>query len=431
MSIIDKNMYEKLKFWCDRKKGCGIPRPQRIMYVNSHDRALTKSTIRKMMYETFKEDKEGEVYTAVFSAKSFHRKMRDYFTHISELYRHNPGENDPLLDIIDDLPPTCGWIILIVEDMDLLSDKEEMREMMEAIFAFSSNNPEIVLVGDGDYKKVFSGCEFALKEMAEGIAAKEDDGLVMVACYDQDIDPETEVLTYETDDDRRDELDFYWETVYEQLKDGYFDFDGFKNLFRDTLDYIKPRVSLEQVYRKDIGLIEKIGRIRREKDNDFDGCNPWEFDTAKELSMGLYYSIINRFGEQDDFGEEKIGIEVVIKDAEEDLGGIYISGSTYHTVMANVDNIISEMDQLSDVIREGTYGGDGGRIWDYLLDKQAEAGGIEVTEEMKETGGKLGSLMQDIKDLADKTFNKMPGIKVRRYSGNKKGESKNKGGQGL
>ncbi|MCR4616801.1 MAG: hypothetical protein K5669_01300 [Lachnospiraceae bacterium] len=423
MAAIDKNMYEELKRWCDRKRGCGIPGPQRIMYVNSHDRALTKSTIRKMMYEIDKEDEEGEVYTAVYSAKSFHRNMRDYYTDISELYRRNPGENDPLVDIIEKLPPTCGWITLIVEDIELLSSKEEMQEMMETIFAFASRNSEIILVGDGDYKKVFSGCEYALKEMAEGIAAKEDDGLVMVACYDQDLNPETEVLTYETDDDRLDELNFYWETVYEQLEDRYFDFDGFKNLFRDTFEYIKPRVSLEQVYRKDISLIENIGRIRREKDNDFDGCDQWEFDTAKEFSRGLHEAIINRYGHQNDYSEEKIGIDVVIKEAEEDLGGIYISGSTYHTVMANADNVISEMDQLSDVICKGTYGGDSGRIWDYLLEKQAEENGLEVTEEMKETGVKLGSLMQDIKDLADKTFNKIPGKKVRRYSGNKKGKS--------
>ncbi|MCR5104465.1 MAG: hypothetical protein K6B68_08450 [Eubacterium sp.] len=45
MSVIDKNMYEKLKGWSDRER----PKNQFMMCVNSRDRALTDMTVRKLM----------------------------------------------------------------------------------------------------------------------------------------------------------------------------------------------------------------------------------------------------------------------------------------------------------------------------------------------------------------------------------------------
>lgn len=424
MPVIDKNMYEELKRWCDRKEGSGIPGPQNIMYVNSHDRELTNATIRKMMYEIDKEDIHRELYTVFYSAKNFYRNMRDYYTHVAELYMHHPGENDPLVEIIDDLPPTCGWIMLIVEDIELLSGKEEMQEMMETIFAFASRNSEIILVGDGDYKKVFEGCDYALKEMAEGIAAKEDDGLVMVACYDQELNPEIETLTYATDNDKRRELDFYWRTVYEQLEERYFDYDGFKNLFKDTFDYIVPRVSLEQVYRKDISLIENIGAMRKQNNNDLEGCELWEFDAARQFTNGLHTAIINHHGYQVDFQKEKVGIDAIINEAEHDCGCIHVGGYTCTTINVNTDTVLSEMDELSDTIHECTYRYNSGRLWDYLQRKYEKEHGLKTgSGDLVETGNQLNSLIQDITDLADKTFNKISGKKVQRFSGNKEDES--------
>ena len=64
MSVIDKNMYENLKNWCDRKR----PENQFLMYVNMHDRELTNATIRKLMFEEDKQDVEGELYIAFYSA---------------------------------------------------------------------------------------------------------------------------------------------------------------------------------------------------------------------------------------------------------------------------------------------------------------------------------------------------------------------------
>ena len=82
----------------------------------------------------------------------------------------NPSEEYSLEDIIKNFPPTCGWIVLIVEDIELLSDKaEETRMMMESIFEFSSKKPSIILIGEGDYKEVFADSEFALNEMGDGI----------------------------------------------------------------------------------------------------------------------------------------------------------------------------------------------------------------------------------------------------------------------
>ena len=99
MPVIDKKMYEKLKSWCDWEEE-KRPRNQQIMYVNSHDRELTNATIRKMMFEMRKEDIHGELYMAFFSAKNFYRNMRDYYSHIADLYRRSPSEDDSIVDII-------------------------------------------------------------------------------------------------------------------------------------------------------------------------------------------------------------------------------------------------------------------------------------------------------------------------------------------
>lgn len=419
MPVIDKKMYEKLKSWCDweeEKRPCN----QQIMYVNSHDRELTNATIRKMMFEMRKEDIHGELYMAFFSAKNFYRNMRDYYSHIADLYRRSPSEDDSIVDIIKTYPPTCGWIVLIVEDIELLSGKaEEMQMMMESIFAFSSRNPSIILVGDGDYKKVFDGCEFAINEMNDGIAAKEDDDLVMVGCYDQDLNPQEEKVIYENTDEQRKELNFYWETLYEQLKKRYFDYSDFKRLYKDTFEFIIPRVTVEQVYRKDISLVENIGAIGKENNKLLDGCAPWEFDAAQEFSTGLHMAIINKYGYHDDMSGEKIGIDVIINEADEDCGAIYISGYTFTEVEIDRDTVFSEMDKLSDTICECTYKGDSARLWRFLNEKYAEKNGLEaVPKAMEEVEDKLTSLMDDIKEVADKTVNIEPGRKVRRFKEN-------------
>ncbi len=419
MPIIDKKMYEKLKAWCDYDKEIR-PKYQQIMYVNSHDRTLTNATIRKMMFEMRKEDIHGELFISFYSAENFYRNLREYYSEISNLYMHNPGEDDQLLDIIDGMPPTCGWIVLIIEGLESLSGKKEaMQEMMESVFAFSTNLPSIVLVGEGDYKKIFEGCEFALKEMTDMMAAKEEDDLVGIGCYDQESEPDREYLTYESVDDQRDELNFYWDILYSQLEKRYFDYVYFKNLFKETLKYIIPRVSVEHTYRKDISLIENIGAICRENNLRLEGCVPWEFDAAQEFSKGLHKAIINRYGFNDNLSDGMIGIDVVIKDLNEDCGAIHISGTTYTTITVSVDSVSDEMDRLSEIILDCTYKGNEGRVWKFLQDKCSEANSLKAApKEMEDVGEKLTALMDGIKEAADRTVNREPGRKVRRYKGN-------------
>ena len=124
MAFIDKTMYEKLKKWWDFSKEIR-PNTQGIMYVNCHDRALTNATIRKLMFELKKED--FELYVSLYSAKNFYHNMRDYYLHIADLYQCELNADALLSDIIEDIPSTCGWIVLIVQDTEALSgDAEKM-----------------------------------------------------------------------------------------------------------------------------------------------------------------------------------------------------------------------------------------------------------------------------------------------------------------
>ena len=272
MSVIDKTMYEYLKNWCDFNR----PENQHMMYVNSHDRALTNATIRKLMFEIKEEDIHGEVYIAFYSAENFYGNMREYYTHIARLYLQEPAEDEPIVDIIENIPPTCGWIILIVEDIETLSDDPgRMKEMFKSFLSFALDLSSIILIGDGDYKESFAGCELALNEMTDGINAKEEDDILMIGCYDQDVTPERQNVIYDSVEKHRNELDYYWDTMYAQLEKGFFDYEDYKFLFKETLEYIIPRVSKEKVNRKDLRLIENIGAMQRENHKDIEGCSIW------------------------------------------------------------------------------------------------------------------------------------------------------------
>ena len=124
MPVIDKKLYEVFKKWCDGER----TKNQFMMYVNTNDRKLTNATIRKLMFEIYKEDVEGEEYVAFYSAENFYRNMHDYYSHVGEMYFKKPGAADPIEDIIKDIPPTCGWITLIVEDMEDLSGQNEKMQ---------------------------------------------------------------------------------------------------------------------------------------------------------------------------------------------------------------------------------------------------------------------------------------------------------------
>lgn len=213
MSVIDKNMFDSLKVWCDRYEEM-MPKHPNIMYVNSRDHSLTSATLRKLMYEVDKDDEWGELEISLYSAEGFYRNMHDYYSLVASLYGCIIKEDDPLEDILRKISASCGWIVLIVEDLETLSvDSAKMEEMMQTLVAFGYKAPSIILVGNGDYEEVFAGCEYALREMRNGGS---------IVCYEQEKSPQREKTLFETPDDQIEELIYYWNMVYQQLEQRLF-----------------------------------------------------------------------------------------------------------------------------------------------------------------------------------------------------------------
>lgn len=363
MSVIDKNMFEHLKVWCDRYEEM-MPKYPNIMYVNSRDRSLTNATIRKLMYEVDKDDKWGEVKISLYSAESFYRNMRDYYSLIASLYSCIIKEDDSLEDVIRMIDASCGWIVLIVEELETLSDDcEKMEEIMQTLVAFGYNNPSIILVGDGDYEEVFAGCEYALREMRNGGS---------IVCYEQEKSPQREKILFETPDDQIEELIYYWNMVYQQLEQRLFHYEFFKELYKDTLEYILPRVGKEKVFRKDIRLFKSMGAMCREDEKELYGCKPWEYDAAQNILEGLLDAIINRDGDNDDFSGENVWIRVVVEEKPTLINGIEcLEGFTCTPIKVGIDNLNYKMDELAAVIHDETY--EGNRVaTQYLMDNLLE-----------------------------------------------------------
>ena len=363
MSVIDKNMFDSLKVWCDRHEEM-MPKYPNIMYVNNRDRSLTSATIRKLMYEVDKDDEWGEMKISFYSAESFYQNMRDYYSLIASLYGCDIKEDDSLMDVIRMIDSTCGWIVLIVEDVETLSDdSEKMEEMMQTLVAFGYNNPSIILVGNGDYEEVFAGCEYALCEMRNGGS---------IVCYEQEKNPLKEKVLFETPDDQIEELIYYWNMVYQQLEKRFFHYEFFKALYKDTLEYILPRVGKEKVFRKDIRLFKSMGAMCREDEKELYGCKPWEYDAAQELLEGLLDAIINRDGDNDDFSRENVWIRVVVEEKPTVINGIEcLEGFTCTPIKVGIDNLNYKMDELAAVIHDETY--EGNRVaTQYLKDNLLE-----------------------------------------------------------
>jgi len=413
MAVIDKHMYGELKKWCDRER----PKNQFMMYVNSNDRALTDATIRKLMYEIDAEDIHCEGYISFFSAKSFYSNMREYYSHIAELYFQNPADDDSIIDIIKSISPTCGWITLIVEDIEAFSDdKEKMEELFKTFSSFAAKRSNVILIGNGDYKEVFAGCESALQKIDCGIKAKTEENVLMIGCYDQEETPEKETVSYETEEKHRNELDYYWETFNEQLKKGHLDYNYFKVLFKETLEYLIPRVTKDQVYRKDLWLIEKIGAMPGSKNMNIEGCKPWEADASVKYAAALHEAIINTYNYNDDFSLGKIALNVIIEDPKEDHGSLHISGFSSTTMTVSVDTINKKIDNLAEAIHIRTYGGKTGNIFKLIHELDEDDDNEQSTEQMEEANNEFAALIGSIKDVADETINKDPGDSILRYN---------------
>lgn len=416
MSVIDKGMYKNIKAWCDRNR----PKNQYMMYVNSRDHALTRATIKKLMFDIHEEDDYGEEYIELYSAKNFYRNIREYYSYIADLYMNTPADDANIVDIIDSYPPTCGWITLIVEGLEELScESEKMKELFESFLSFATKRANIIVIGNGDYNEVFEECEFALQEMNEGIAAKEEDGLLMIGCYDQEENPTREIVVYDDEKKRRDELDFYWRTMLEQLEKECFDYCDYKVIFKDTLEYLVPRVTKECVRRKDLRLIEKISSFSKVNVENVEGCEPWELDAAKESASGLYSALVNRNDNNDEFASGQITLSAIINDPVEDHGALHISGYLNTTITVDINTVEQKIDSLAEAIRIRTYEGKRGSIW-HLLHCECDEEDLEVSmEEIEEANGAFNSLMDGIKEIADRTINReIYGERLRRYSGN-------------
>lgn len=416
MSVIDKHMYERLKKWCDGER----PKNQFMMYVNSSDRALTDATIKKLMYEIEEKDIHGEEFVSLYSAKNFYDNVRKYYSHIAELYMQKPADDEPLEEIIKRFPSTCGWITLIIEDVDDISDdKEKTEEMFKSFISFAVKRSNIILIGNGDYKEVFEGCEFALREIDDGIKAKPEENVLMIGCYDQDELREKEIVSYQSEDKHRNELDYYWETLNEQLEKGYLDYNYFKSLFKDTLDYLIPRVTKDHVYRKDLWLIEKIGAMPGFKNKNIEGCKPWELDASIKYATALHNAIINTYNYNDDFSLGKIALNVTIEAPDEDHGSIHISGYLDTTMSVSVDTVNKKIDNLAEAIHIRTYGEGTGNIFKLVHELDEDDDNEHSTEQMEEANNAFASLMDSIKDVADRTVNKDPGELILRYNGSR------------
>ena len=372
MAVIDKNMYEKLKKWCDYDEGVR-PQNQYIMYVNSHDRELTSATIRKLMFEMCEEDEHGELYMSFYSAQNFYRNMRDYYLEIARLYLSKPSEDAELLGVIRNYPPTCGWIALVVEGIEtFFDDCGKMQELMEKLMAFAARRPSIILIGNGDYRDVFYKCDYALHSMEAGFAAKEEDNMLMIGSYNQEENPCRESVVYANPKKQCAELAFYWDTMYEQLEKGYFDYEDYKTLFKDTMEYIIPRVSKEKVYRNDLFLIENISAFKDKTFDKIDGCMPWEIKAAEKFATGFHKAIVNLFGYNDDFSKERIGIEMWIEDRPEVHGGVHFSGEFSLTRLVCAENVCHNMDKVATCIHMSTFEGKEFEAWKYMQDEDEE-----------------------------------------------------------
>ncbi|SEQ39481.1 hypothetical protein SAMN02910369_01684 [Lachnospiraceae bacterium NE2001] len=425
MSVIDRKMYTRLKNWCDCHEG-DRPKNQNIMYVNSHDHALTKATIKKTMFEMKQEDIHGELYISLYSAENLFQNMRKYFSHISELYGNIPDDKESVIDIVNGLIPTCGWIVLIVEDIDKIAENDiQIQEFMRTIITFASKHSSIILVGNGNKTDVLSRCEYVSDEMFDDDRINGGENQHLIGLYNQEASPDRENLIYETYEKHSKELNYYWSIIYDQLENGFFDYEGFKILFKETMEYIVPRVTKLKIYRRDISLIENIGAMRDKRPKVIEGCKLWEFEAARQFANGLHYCIENKSGENDDISKEKIDINVVIEHRKEHHGILHISGATYTTIVVSVDDVCEEMDYLSNDIFSTAY--DGGSVFEMLKRVRAKRNKNNIVEntvgKLDQVGESFNALMDGIKEAADKTINKDSGKKVRRYKDNQKGKN--------
>jgi len=353
MSVVDKKMYETLKEWWENGS-----EKQHLYYINSRDRESTRATIRRFIFEIEDRDVLGDLYNEFFPANYFCKHMREFYLKIAKLYLDKPTDDDSISDIIKGYSSYSGWITLVVEDIDSVSGDEALvREMYESLFAFAAKKANVIITGNGDYKKTFAGCEYALKEMADGLAAGPEDGILMTGCYDSEESVNKEIVTYSNKIKQGEELTYYWRLITNQLKKGYFDYEGYKALVKETLEYLIPRVTKKRVYRKDLLLIEHLGSSFDSKGKTIDGCAPWEFDAAKRVADLLHDAIMNKYDFNDEFSSGVINLSAWIENPVYEDDGFRGTGCIGYNLKLSIDTAYEEIDHLAKKIHEWTYEG--------------------------------------------------------------------------
>jgi len=120
---------------------------------------------------------------------------------------------------------------------------------------------------------------------------------------------------------------------------------------KETLEYLIPRMTKEYLYRKDVLLVEKIGDFNSTEEKRVGGCEPWEFEASMVIATALHSAIVNRYENNDDIITGDIELDVIIKHAARDYGGVQSRGYSYETISVSVDTICQAIDQLAEEIR--------------------------------------------------------------------------------
>lgn len=241
--------------------------------------------------------------------------------------------------------------------------------MCWACIRFAAKSANVILIGNGDYKDIFSGCEYALLEMEICLDASTEDRGVMERQYGQKNGAEPGNIGYERPE--KEKLCYYWNLFHKQLKWQYFDYNAFKSVYRDTVEYFIPRVTADHVYRSDLPLIREIGALRIPKNTEMDGSMPWERDAACQFTDCFFSALTNAYAENTDFsaGRFLFWVRVDEMESNSEVSSVYESGYTTTAVEISTGNLSEKIDILAQANRLSAYQGDkdaADRLWHRL-----------------------------------------------------------------
>lgn len=352
MATIDTEMYVDLKNWFDGDE----PQNRSVKFVCSKNKMLTNNTIRKVMFDIDKEDEDDENYVALYSARNLFQNMRTYFSDIAKMYFCTPNDDTTLQEILDMIPPSCYWITLIIKDLEELSGQHnELQQFIQNLATFAEKGARLILIAESNDEKIFSECKCACAAIKAAFGTDEANKFLLPGTFEQDENPKEKEISFESASDERAELNFYWNLLYEQSGQNYFDYEFFKELFKETWVYFIPRVAAKQIFRQDISLIEKIGYFskcysRYNEGNRIDGCSPWELDAAAQFMIGLNDSLIDWKCEDIDFADRTLSFKARIDIGSREPETLYVSASVFIPVKVTPENFPDKIDALAEML---------------------------------------------------------------------------------